>query len=150
MKSFRLARLFGQIFTRRLSRQLTSVSRDIYKNTLGKHRTAEESIESVIAMNYDASKKIFIGFMGGTPSSWDDTLMICRKVVDRDSNSNRNFLLAQNFVNRLGFQLSIAASPTGDTLNVMLSPGAGISRYLTSKATDTRYHGISDLYDNIR
>ncbi len=142
-------RFFRKTATSYLFRKLTATSRKLYKETFQGREIAESNIDEVIHSNFVAARNVFIGFMGGQPAEDDGRLMYCTKVIDNGSLSERNFLLAQDFVNRLGFSLLLAEG-SESTLKVMLIPGQDLSRYLTAQALDKGYHAVGELYNRIR
>ena len=142
-------RFVRRMATSHLFRKLTASTRKLYKETFLGRETAESNIDDIILSNFVAARNVFIGFMGGQPAEDDGNLMYCTKVIDHGSLSERNFLLAQDFVNRLGFSLLLAEG-SASTLKVMLVPGQDLARYLTAQALDKRYHAVGELYNRIR
>jgi hypothetical protein len=112
-------RILKVMYLKRLYRRLSSVTAEVYTTVFNRKELAMENIAEVIATNHEAAHNVFLGFIG-QPNGYDADLMYYTKTIDRTTNSTRNFIIAQNFVYRLGFTLS--AVETGESLKVMLSP----------------------------
>lgn len=149
MKSNLLKRLLKKTYDNSLTRKLTVASTEIYIQIFEKEKLANLNIDDVIDTNWQAAKNVFVGFVGH-PSQSDDVLMYYSKTIDKNKNSNRNFLLAQNFVNRLGFILAAVEVPDTETFRVILTPGPDIYKFLTAKALEEKFHGVDELYTRIR
>ena len=104
-------RILKVMYLKRLYRRLSSVTAEVYTTVFNRKELAMENIAEVIATNHEAAHNVFLGFIG-QPNGYE--------TIDRTTNSTRNFIIAQNFVYRLGFTLS--AVETGESLKVMLSP----------------------------
>lgn len=149
MKMGNLKRFLRKAYNNSLTRKLTNVSSEIYIQIFEKERLANLNIDDVIDTNWQAAKNVFVGFVG-QPAQYDDVLMYYSKTIDKNKNSNRNFLLAQNFVNRLGFILAAVEVPNSDTFRVILTPGSEIYKFMTAKALEEKFHGVDELYTKIR
>jgi hypothetical protein len=131
----------------RLLKKLTSASSEVYISIFHRERLANLNIMELVDANYEAAKNVFTGFVG-YPGYTDDDLRICVKSITANETSNRNFLLAQNFVERLGFELMVVEKD--ENLKVLLTPGLELSRFLSSRSLDKKYPDVENLYARMK
>jgi hypothetical protein len=150
-----LLRFAKVIFLRKFLRDMTSSSTKVYQAIFQRKKLAEDDIPEIIEINFDLASDIFAGCFG-VPYT-DVQLLTCTKVLHiSDSHDpkfykkfHRKFLLAQSFITRLEFTLTIVKIEE-DSFKVMLSPSQQLSQYLSVKALNQNFSQVDTLYMRMR
>lgn len=142
-----LIRFAKVIFIKKFLRDITSSSTKMYQVIFQRKKLAEEDIPEIIKTNFAMAINIFTGCFG-VPYT-DSHLMICTKALHQNDVSDREFYLAQSFITRLGFTLTVVKVEE-DSFKVMLSPSQELSQYLSVKALNQNFSQVDTLYLRMR